>query len=157
MAHRRHLPVTLNKDDTLITVGFTNSKKATERFDKHEKSMSYHQAIDLVEKIPQTTMNVADMLSSHLAGQKAENREMLKIILSSICYLARQGLALRGCFKTASNSDVSGKLDSNLYQLLKNRAEDNPKLLKWMDKRRDKFMSPDIQNEILGIMAQFIQ
>ena len=125
--------------------------------DKHEKSISHHQAIDLVEKIPQTTMNVADMLSSHLAEQKAENREILKIILSSICFLARQGLAFGGRFKAADGSDVSGEVDSNLFQLLKTRAEDNPKLFKWMDKRRDKFMSPDIQNEMLGIMAQFIQ
>lgn len=83
--------------------------------------------------MPQTTINIEDMLLGHLAGQKAENREMLRIILSSICYLARQGLALRGCFKAANNSDVSGKLaiDSNLYQLLKTRAEeDNPKAFK---------------------------
>ena len=83
--------------------------------DKHEKSISHHQAIDLVEKIPQTTMNVADMLSSHLAEQKAENREILKIILSSICFLARQGLAFGGRFKAADGSDVSGEVDSNLF------------------------------------------
>ena len=89
-------------------------------------------------------MNVADMLVSHLAGEKAENREMLRIILNSICYLARQGLALWGCFKAANNSDVPGELDSSFYQLLKTRTKDSPKLLKWMDKQRDKFMTPDV-------------
>jgi len=47
-------------------------------------------------------------------------------------------------------------LDSNFLQLLKTRGEDKPKLLKWMDKSQDKFTSPDIQNEILSIMAQSI-
>ena len=37
------------------------------------------------------------------------------------------------------------------------RAEDNPKLLTWIEKSRDKLISPEIQNEILTTMAQFIQ
>ena len=41
--------------------------------------------------------------------------------------------------------------------LLKLRSEENPLLLKWMEKMRDKFMSPDSQNEILSIMAHWIQ
>ena len=97
------------------------------------------------------------MLSSAHAQQKAENREMLKIILSSIRFLGRQGLALRGHFKAADDEGVGGEVDSNFVHFLKTRAEDNPKLLKWMERSRDKFMSPDIQNEILSIMAQFIQ
>ena len=33
------------------------------------------------------------------------------------------------------------------------RAEDDPGLLQWMKKSQDKFISPQIQNEILQIMA----
>ena len=108
-----------------------------------------------VEKIPKTTKDVGEMFSSAYAQQKAENREMLKIILSSIRFLGRQGLALRDRFKGGDDVSVVGEVDSNFVQLLKTRAEDNSKLLKWMEKSRDKFMSPDIQNKILFIMAQF--
>ena len=66
-------------------------------------------------------------------------------------------MALRGRYKSTENSGLGGEIDSNFVQLLKVRAEDNSKLLSWMEKSRDKFMSPDIQNEILSIMSHFIQ
>ena len=157
VAERRHLPITLNKDVAFLSVGFSNWKKAIECFNKHEKTTSHRQAVELVEKMPKTTRDVGDMLSSIHAQQKAENREMLKIILSSIRFLGRQGLALRGRFKEADENNQAGEVDSNFIQLLKLRAEDNPKLLKWMEKSRDKFTSPDIQNEILSIMSLYIQ
>ena len=97
------------------------------------------------------------MLSSAYAQQKAENREMLRVILSSIRFLARQGLALRGRYKSGDNSELGGEIDSNFVQLLKTRAEDNPLIISWMEKSRDKFMSPDVQNEILSIMSHFVQ
>ena len=133
VAERRHLPVSLNKDDAFIKEGYTNWKKAIERFDKHDKCKSHHQCVQLVEKIPRTTKNVGDLLSTEYDEQKAENREMLKNILSSIHFLGRQGLAIHGRFKTSDEGD-SGELDSNFVQLLKTRAEDNQKLFSWMKK-----------------------
>ena len=97
------------------------------------------------------------MLSSTYAKQKSENQEMLKIILSSIRYLAIQGIALCGRYKAPDCSGIGGEVDSNFVQLLKTRDEDNPKLLMWMEKSRDKFMSHDIQNEIFPIMSPYIQ
>ena len=75
--------------------------------------------MDFVEKIPRTTINVGNMLSSSYAQQTAENRAMLLIILSSIRFLGRQGLALRGRYKDADDFKVSGEVDSNFCQLLK--------------------------------------
>ena len=147
-----HLPVTLNKEDAFITAGFSNWKKAFEKFNTHKKSIAHHQAVELVEKIPKTTKNIGDMLSSTHAQQKAENKDMLKIILSSIRFFGRQGLALRGYYKTADGSNVGSEEDSNFLQLLKTRAEDHPQLLKWMERSQDKFLSPDVQNEILSII-----
>lgn len=162
IAEKRHLPISTNKDQAFTTTGFSNWKKAIERFNKHESSLSHHQSVDFVEKIPRTTQNVGEMLSSTYAQQKADNRAMLRIILSTIRFLGRQGLALRGRYKdqaqiTSGGLNFSGEIDSNFIQLLKVRAEDNPDLLKWMLKSRDKFMSPDVQNEILCMMALFIQ
>ena len=71
--------------------------------------------------------------------------------------MARQGLALRGRYKSGDNSELGGEINSNFVQLLKTRAEDNPLIISWMEKSRDKFMSPDVQNEILSIMYHFVQ
>ena len=124
IAEKRHLPISSNKDRAFTTSGFSNWKKAIERFNKHESSLSYHQAVDFVEKIPHTTKNVGEMLSSTYAQQKAENRVMLKIILSSIRFLGRQGLALRGRYKDLATDDlkVSGEINSNFCKV----AEDIP-------------------------------
>ena len=70
---------------------------------------------------------------------------MLTIILSSVRYLARQGLALRG-----GGDDA----ESNLIQLLQLRAEDNPNITQWLRISARKYTSHESQNEMLLIMAQ---
>ena len=155
VADKRGLQITHNKDEAFTRNGFSNWKKALERFEKHQGTIAHRQAVEMVKTIPNTTRDVGELLSEAHAQQKAENREMLQVILSTIRYLGRQGLALRGRYKV-DDLGRSGELDSNFLQLLKTRGEDKPKLLKWMDKSQDKFTSPDIQNEILSIMAQSI-
>jgi hypothetical protein len=145
-----------NKDQAFTKSGFSNWKKAIEKFNKHELTIAHHQAVELVESIPNTTKNVGEMLSGIDTKQKAENRVMLRVILTSIRYLARQGLALRGRYKVAIDESEGCEIDSNFIQLLNVRAEDNPLISKWMEKSRDKFTSADIQNEILSIMARSI-
>ena len=59
--------------------------------------------------------------------------------------MARQGLPLRG---------DGAEVDSNFRQLLLLQAQDNPKLLKWITGgKSDKYISADIQNELLKVMA----
>ena len=81
---------------------------------------------------------------------------MLQNIFTSIRYLGRQGLALRGHYITGDDIGGRDETDSNFIQLLKTRAEDNPCLLNWMKKSQSKFTSPDIQNEFLTIMSLMI-
>ena len=71
---------------------------------------------------------------------------MLKII-ECLQFLGRQGLALRG----EDNNE-----NSNFIQLLKLRSKDFPELSNWMLKKTDKYLSHDIQNEIIMIMAHQI-
>ena len=72
---------------------------------------------------------------------------MLRIIIESICFLARQGLALRG-----QKDDTN----SNFSQLLLLRGIDCPALLTWLNKKSNKYTSGEIQNEFLEIMALHI-
>ena len=65
-------------------------------------------------------------------------------VLTSIKFLARQGLPLRG--------DGIGELEGNFNQLIQLRSidESDGKLAEWIKKKCSKY---DIQNEILQVMA----
>ena len=43
--------------------------------------------------------------------------------------------------------------DSNFFQLLKLRGEDDARIATWLEKKTDKYTAPDMQNEILKVMA----
>lgn len=87
------------------------------------------------------------MLSTSYASEKAVNRQCLMKIAENIRFLAHQGLFLRG-HGTEDNS--------NFNQLLHLRALDDPNLLTWVQKKAEKYTSPEIQNELLKIMAQAV-
>ena len=85
------------------------------------------------------------MLSSQHAKEKADNRHMLYKILSNARCLARQGrLPLRG----SSQGD-----DGNFIQLLKLRGTDDVRMTEWMERKRSKYTTADMQNEMLTIMS----
>ena len=127
-----------------VTSRFCNWKDATVAFSKHLQSKSHIEAVEAVITLPKQTKDVGAQLSIAHKAEKEEARDMLQIILSSVRFLARQGLALRG-----DGSDVS----SNLTQLLHVRAKGNPKMLQWITKKACKHMHHDNQNEMLELMA----
>ena len=135
-----------------LRLGSQIGKKALERFEKHQSSLSHRDAMD---QVVGKNRDVGEMLRKGYAEQKAENRKMLTAILSSIRFLGRQGLALRGRYKSGENmDDKGGECDSNFLQLLKLCTDDIPGL---SDRSQAKFTtSPDIQNEMLSIMALMI-
>ena len=61
------------------------------------------------------------MLSSIHAQEKTVNRKMLSTIMTTV---RRQGLALRGRYKSEEDTGEKKELDSNFLQLLYLRAED---------------------------------
>ncbi|CAG2184616.1 unnamed protein product [Mytilus edulis] len=70
-----------------------------------------------------------------------------KIRFSSVpatMFLARQGLPIRG----ADNDK-----DSNFYQLNNLRCQEDPKFKEWLQRKTDRYTSPEIQNEIISIMS----
>ena len=69
---------------------------------------------------------------------------MLPKILSNICFLARQSIAISGDWDEEN---------SNFIQLFKFRGEDDPKFAKWVEKKTDRYVSADIQNELLKFMG----
>lgn len=135
------------RDAAFLTKGFTNWKDATMCFSRHEASDCHKEAFETMVTLPKTTGDVAEMLSKSHAAEKKDNRQLFMKILENIKFLARQGIALRG--------DGSGG-DSNFLQLLKLWGQDDLRISGWMAKKTDKYTSPDMQNEILQIMALHI-
>lgn len=90
------------------------------------------------------TKDIGETLSQTHAAEKSENRECLLKILSSLRFLARQGLAIRG------DGDES---DGNYIQLLKLRGEDDSRVLDWLKRKNERYTCADVQNEMLKIMA----
>ena len=134
-------------DTAFITRGYQNWKDATVAFRNHESSACHKEAVNVMITIPATHPDIGVCLSSQLALERLVNRECFMKLLSSIQFLARQGLALRG--------DGAGEPDSNFNQLLQLRAQDETdgKLAGWMKRKTNKYTSHDIQNEILQVMA----
>ena len=114
----------------------------TRNFAKHESCEFHKQTVGILSKVK----DVSEMLSSKLAADKEKNRAYFLKILSSIRYLARQGLPLRG------DNDT----ESNFFQLMSLRKEDFKVIGEFLDKKQLKYTSHEIQNEVLSIMSQSV-
>lgn len=86
-------------------------------------------------------------MSKEHAKEKEINRRMFVKIVTSIKYLARQRISLRG------DGDEE---DGNFMQLLRLRADDDPDLVAWLQRKQNRYTSHEIQNEILKIMAMSV-
>ena len=139
------MPLSGYIDQKFTMQGFSNWQKALQKFSKHEQSMCHRHAADMVRD---KTGDIGDMLSTAHANRKADNRIALYTIISTLRFLAHQGLPLRG-----DHTNDSCESNSNFMQLLQLRAEDVPVLNTWLQKAQDRFTSPVIQNELLQIMA----
>ena len=131
-------------EPAFVITGFSNWKDGTVGLKKHEQSSSHKEAVEKMITLPSSCPDVAEMLSREHAEQKKDNRQCLLKILSNLRFLARQGIALRG--------DGDEK-ESNFIQLLKLRGNDDPKIEVWLQRKTDKYISHDIQNELLKVMA----
>ena len=131
-------------DSAFVSSGFTNWKRATDKFKLHENAKSHKESMLRVVTAPKSG-DIGEMLNSGLASEKQSNRKNFMKILTNVRFLAKQNLA----FRKGGNEN-----ESNFIQLLKLRSEDDPELSKWMEKTRNKYISPENQNEILQIMSR---
>lgn len=125
------------KELAFISDGMNNWKKALEKFAQHGRS-DHH-----LKNLPPSNHTITEVLQGADAKQESTNKASLMKIITSVMYLARQGLALRG-----HESD-----EGNFVELLKLRASDCPELEQWL-KRKDRYTHSDIQNELLQLASQ---
>lgn len=81
------------------------------------------------------------LLNKQAMAEQKQHRDQLLRQLSSLRFLLRQGLAVRG------HEDLEG----NLLQLLMLRSDDCPDLNRWIKER--KYFSPAILNEQIALMG----
>ena len=135
------------KEYAFIGTGFTNWKKALEKFREHEASECHSVALTYQEIQPKCK-DIVTTFDECTKETMKMNRKCFVKIIESLLYLGRQGIALR----------QSNDLESNFVQLLELRAIDIPELRKWLDQpgRSDTYTSHDSQNEILSLAANSI-
>lgn len=132
------------QDSSFISGGFSNWKDATRCFTNHEKTATHKKAVEVMITLPRTTGDVGEMLSSTLASERSKNRCYLWKVAECIKFLARQGISFRG---------DGDERDSNFIQLLNLHLADDAQLQSCMERRRDKYTSPQVQNELIKVMA----
>ena len=141
------LTFTRHKNTAFVDQGFGSWNKAIERFNDHERSEMHREAVEkLAAKSSRT--NVVTQLRIQCEADQRFHRDMLMKLLSSIRFLARQGLSFRG------HTETSETFEGNLYQLLLLRAEENHQMRVWLNKKE--YISPDIVNEIIVLMGQTV-
>ena len=114
-------------------LGFSNWKKATEKFQQHEHSHMHSEAIESFHSLQQPS--IISQLNTQIASEQAQRRELLLKQLRLLKYLMRQGLATRGHIEE----------EGNLMQLLLTVAEHDATML--VD---GKYLSHDIINELMA-------
>ena len=137
--------VATKRETAFVSAGFSNWKKALIYFRQHELSQSHQFALSQMKRIAEAELPVAAQLSAQLQAEQLKAQSCLKIIFTTIVYLARQGLAFRG-----HRND-----EGNFKQLLRLRAADNPDLQLWLERRND-MTSGSRQNEIVELFAHDI-
>ena len=127
--------MTKKYEDAFVKEGFSNWKKPRERFERHEVSECHKEARLKLESMQ--APSVLEELIAQAQKDQAEHKNLLLKQLSSLQYLLRQGLAIRG------HQDTEG----NLIQLLGLRSEDVPGLKAWL--REHRYLSHQVVNEMI--------
>ena len=136
----------LNTDNhtTFSKEGFSNWKKAREKFTQHELSDIHSNSVCALATLKSTPINA--MLSDLAAREQNTARTVLELLFRTIKFLGREGIPLRG----------HTHRDGILWQLMLERTHSLPQAREWM-MRRDNWMSDTTQNEILEMFAHAIQ
>ena len=132
------------KSDSFVCDGFHNWSTAIASFKEHESSRC-HKFSRYQELHAKSSQPVEAALSEQTADEQATARKCLATIITTVQYLARQGLALRGKYND----------DGNFKQLLKVRSLDAKYLEAWLSRKVD-MTSWATQNEILDLFSHSI-
>ena len=112
-------------ENAFISTGFDTWENATKAFEKHQKSACHQEAV-LKWHHHENHTNISAQLHQQLREDQKKNRYCLYMLFTSIEYLARQALPLRGHIEVRSN----------LYRLMALRENDSDDLKLWLRRTR---------------------
>uniref|UniRef100_H2ZS35 DUF4371 domain-containing protein n=1 Tax=Latimeria chalumnae TaxID=7897 RepID=H2ZS35_LATCH len=130
---------------TLISSGFQDWKHALRGFTSHEKSSCHKEAV-MKHASLRSQVNVSALTPASHKKEMQAVRDAMHKTFTSIQYLAKQRLVLCG------HNDN----DSNLIQLLQLRSTDSDELRHWLSRTKYKWLSRDVLNEIIEMMAMSV-
>ena len=139
---RRGLLSEAHGDSVFVNAGFDNWKKAHEQFKQHAQSISHRECMMKVELMKQP--GIDSQLSEQIKQTQQLHRKLLMIQLSSLRFLLRQGLAIRG----------HNEIEGNLFQLILLRSGECSEIKQWIESR--KYLSSDIINKMIRLMAHSV-
>lgn len=143
--YNKHLFVAPESSQVFVNTGYKNFHDPNKGIKKHINSKSHKDSVLKLANLQQKPIDEHFKFISD--EQQAKARKYLRILFSCIKYLTQQGFPLRG------HSDDDGPL----YNLMKERIHrDHPDLMPLL-KKRDNWLSHDIQNEIIQSFAHAIQ
>lgn len=137
-----------SKDESSLkafaTTGFSTWKNATANFNSHQTSQNHRFAATAIISRKNDT-NISGIISRQAQQSREDARFCLLKIFETIRFLAVQDIPTRHTEE-----------ESNFIQLVKLRCLDIEKLRLWMDRPTYKWISHDIINEIVSILARQI-
>ena len=139
-AHSQRLIAFFRKgDDVFVSSSFSWWKNALERFAKHEASSVHREAVMKLQTV--ASVHIGAVLDDKRKEQQLQRQQMLQKHLSSVRYLAHQGLALRG------HEESKG----NMLELLQMWSVHDFDVKEWLSD--GKYLSYDIVNEQIKLIS----
>lgn len=130
-------------ETTFFQEGFSNWKKATEKFSKHQNSDCHSHAV--LKLHLKQSRGVVEGFALQNSRSQATAQKLLTLLFSSALYLGKQGFPFRG-----HEHD-----DGAFHNLVLERAKaDNLHEVVQFIKRKDNWMSYSIQNEIIDMFGR---
>ena len=117
-----------NADTAFVSSGYSNWKKALQRFEQHAISKAHKEVVLKIVFLDQPS--VTTMLHTQHERDQEIRRKMFMVVLSSLRYLLRQGQALRG----------HEEMEGNLMQLLLLRSSDHAELQSYIQEEKVQLM-----------------
>jgi hypothetical protein len=131
------------KEEAFTVAGFSNWKKAKERFESHMRTDAHKHAVSVLKA--QEQQSVIVRLNHEEEDKQKERRRCMIKVIRKIRILLRQGIAFR------SNPETEG----NLYQFLHDDAEEDPGLAAYL-RQNTSYTSWIIQKEFCSAFSHAI-
>lgn len=147
---------------SLVTTGFTNWKKVSDKLIQHERSIN-HKECEIKWKsrfiAMKTCKGIDKELETSIQLEKRKWKEVLLAVIDAVMYLATNCLAFRGsdeCIENILESKYSISRGNflNLIVLLSKRNPTLSAVLANMKKGQTSYLSKTIQNEIIELLSK---